>query len=245
MIIFSRYFKQICLLAVLTLGIPTFAIDLGLVGQYSKNSDSLVVNGRNISISSSGIGLEVSDTVFKEYLYLSAGALYGSTGDASATFSGAAVSGPAKLTTTYGVIKAYAFPDNRWTPLAYYSILSSNGGITFSGYRNTTLAVGSANFSYDQQAYGIGLRFLVIPDLSVEFIAGKHHWKLLSDATGTLGTLGVSTNIEATNTDTFNAASLRYKNGNWTYSGEYGAYVLRSDNQVSTSNFKLAVNYRF
>jgi len=79
----------------------------------------------------------------------------------------------------------------------------------------------------------------------VEFITGKHHWKLLSDATGTLGTLGVSTNIEATNTDTFNAASLRYKNGSWTYSGEYGAYVLRSDNQVSTSNFKLAVNYQF
>ena len=97
--IFSGYCKKGSLIASLVFGIPAFAIDFGVAGQYSKNPDSLVVNGRNIAVSSSGIGLQVSDTVLQDYLYFSAGALYGASGDASATFSGASVSGPAKLTT--------------------------------------------------------------------------------------------------------------------------------------------------
>ena len=243
--IFAGSCKKVCLITGLAFGMPAFAIDFGLAGQYSKNSDSLVVNGRNIAVSSSGIGLQVSDTVLQDYLYLSAGALYGASGDASATFSGASVSGPAKLTTVYGVFKAYALPGHWWTPMGYYSILKSTGDISFSGFRSTSLAIGTASFSYDQQAFGIGVRFQLIPDLYLELITGKHDWKLLSNAVGTLGKLNVSTSIEGSNRDNFNMVSLRYKVGDWTYSGEYGAYVLRYDNQVTTNNFKLSLSYRF
>lgn len=243
--IFAGSCKKVCLITGLAFGMPTFAIDFGVAGQYSKNSGGLVVNGRNIAVSSSGIGLQVSDTILKDYLYLSAGALYGTSGDASATFSGVSVSGPAKLSTVYGVIKAYALPDNWWTPMAYYSILNSTGDTSFSGFRNTSPTIGNANFSYDQKALGVGVRFHLIPDLYLELITGKHNWKLLSKAVGTLGTLNVSTNIEGSNRDNFNMASLRYKVGDWTYSGEYGAYVMRYDNQVTTNNLKLSLNYRF
>jgi hypothetical protein len=243
--IFSGHYKKVWLIASLLFGMPAFAIDFGVAGQYSKNSDSLVVNGRNIAVSSSGIGLQVSDTVLKDYLYLSAGALYGASGDASANFSGASVSGPAKLTTVYGVIKAYALPDHWWTLMGYYSILNNTGDTSFSGYRSTSQAIGTASFSYDQQALGVGVRFLLMPDLCLELITGKHDWKLLSNAVGTLGTLNASTSIEGSNRDNFNMASLRYKLGDWTYSGEYGAYVLRYDNQVTTNNFKLSLSYRF
>lgn len=243
--IFSGHCKTAWLIIIFLFNMPAFAIDIGVAGQYSKNSESLILDGRNIGVSSSGVGFEVSDTILGNYLYLSAGALYGASGNVSATFSGASVSGPATLTTTYGVLKAYAFPDSRWTPVAYCSALNSIGDTNFSGFRNSSPAVGTANFSYSQQALGVGVRFHLIPDLYLELISGKHDWKLLSNAVGTLGALNVSTNIGGSNRDTFNLLSLQYKVGDWTYSGEYAAYILKRDNQVIMNSFKFTINYFF
>ena len=245
MIRFFRYLHRLILFLVLFSVLPSAAIEIGIAVEQSQNAGSLLVNGRNVSVNTSGIGLKVSDYVLSDHIYLSAGALFASNGSSSATFSGASVSGPARLNTTFGVIKAYAFPNDRWTPLAYYSISNSNGDIDFNGYRNATQALGTANMSYGQEAWGAGLRFNVIPDWSLELITGMHHWKLLSDAKGTLGSLSVTTNIEASHTDTFNTVSIKYKFGKWMYSGEYGSYVLRSDNKINTNSLKFSADYRF
>ena len=231
------------LLAVLAT--PVSALELGLVAEASKSAENLLVNGRYISINTRGIGLQASERFFSDHLDLSASALFASNGDSAATFSGAAVSGPAKLAMSSATIKAYAFPDNRLTPLAAYNVLKRTGDIDFTGLRNTTLVSGTARVTYDQEAWALGLRFTLNPDISLELMTGKHQWGLLSNANGSLGAFKVATVIQAGNIDTFNTVAIKYKLGGWVYAGEYGSYELSADNKTSTTNLKMSVCYEF
>ena len=163
----------------------------------------------------------------------------------AATFSGATVSGPAKLAMTTATIKAYAFPDSRLTPLASYTILNRTGDIDFTGFRNTTPASGAARITYDQKALALGFRFAFSPEASLEMLTGKHQWGLLSNANGSLGAFKVATVIQAGNIDTFNTLALKYKVGGWVYAGEYGSYELSADNKTLTTNLKMSVCYEF
>ena len=232
-----------CLLVFLVT--PISAFEFGLVAETSKNAESLLVNGRNISINTGGIGLQTSVRFFGDHLDLSASVLFASNGDSAATFSGATVFGPAKLAMSSATIKAYAFPDSRLTPLASYTVLKRTGDIDFTGFRNTAPASGTARITYDQEAWALGFRFAISPDISVDLKRGKHQWGLLSNARGSLGAVKISTAIEAGNLDTFNALSLRYKVGAWLYLGEYGSYELRADNQTTTNNLKISACYMF
>jgi len=224
---------------------PVIALEVGLISDVSKNSDSLLINGRNISINTGGIGFQTAERFFGKHFNLSVSALFATNGDSGATFSGVTVSGPAKLAMTAATIKAYAFPDSRLTPLAAYNVLKRTGDIDFTGLRNTTLISGTARVTYDQEAWGLGLRFTLNPDISLELMTGKHHWSLLSDAKGSLGSIKISTAIQAGNSDTFNALALRYKVGTWIYAGEYGSYELRADNVTTTNSLKMSASYEF
>ena len=224
---------------------PVAALEVGLISDISKNSDSLLINGRNISINTGGIGFQTAESFFAKHFNLSVSALFASNGDSGATFSGVTVSGPAKLAMTAATIKAYAFPDNRLTPLAAYNVLKRTGDIDFTGLRNTTLVSGTARVTYDQEAWALGLRFTLNPDISLELMTGKHQWGLLSNANGSLGAFKVATVIQAGNIDTFNTLALKYKVGGWVYAGEYGSYELSADNKTSTTNLKMSVCYEF
>ena len=231
------------LLAVLAT--PVSALELGLVAEASKNAESLLVNGRYISINTGGVGLQASERFFSDHLELSGSALFAANGDSGATFSGAAVSGPAKLAMSSAKIKAYALPDSRLTPLVSYTVIKRTGDIDFTGFRNTTPASGAARITYDQEVLGLGFSYAFSPDASLEMLTGKHQWGLLSNAKGSLGAFKVATVIQASNTDTFNTLTLKYKIGSWVYVGEYGSYDLNADNKTTTTNLKMSVCYKF
>lgn len=224
---------------------PVAALEVGLISDVAKNSDNLLINGRNISINTGGIGFQTAERFFGKHFNLSVSALFASNGDSGATFSGATVSGPAKLAMTTATIKAYAFPDSRLTPLASYTILNRTGDIDFTGFRNTTPASGAARITYDQKALALGFRFAFSPEASLEMLTGKHQWGLLSNANGSLGAFKVATVIQAGNIDTFNTLALKYKVGGWVYAGEYGSYELSADNKTLTTNLKMSVCYEF
>ena len=232
-----------CLLAFL--GTPVSAFEFGLIAEASKNAESLLVNGRFISINTGGIGLQASERFLSDHFELSTSALFAANGDSGATFSGAAVSGPAKLAMSSAKIKAYALPDSRLTPLVSYTVIKRTGDIDFTGFRNTTPASGAARITYDQEVFGLGFRYAFSPETSLEMLTGKHQWGLLSNAKGSLGAFKVATVIQASNTDTFNTLTLKYKIGSWVYVGEYGSYDLNADNKTTTTNLKMSVCYEF
>jgi hypothetical protein len=239
------FYKLYIYIFALALTTTAGAVELGIISEKASNSTSLLINGRNISINTAGIGVQASERFLGNHLDMSLAALFAAKGESRATFSGTTVYGPANLATASGFIKAYAFPASRFTPFVAYAVSKKYGSIEFSGLRDITPVLGKAHITYDQNALGLGFLVYIVPGFSLEMIMGKHQWKLLSEANGTLGKVKVTTDIEAGRNDRYSTLALKYRLGDFVFSGEYGVYQLQADNKITTNDVKAAVSYCF
>jgi len=221
------------------------AIDLSFVGDSSSTSEKLLINGRYLSVNTGGAGLQLQQSFFDGYLIASATYLLGYAGDASATFSGAYVSGPAKLKTQGAGLRAYLLPTSTATPFLSYTTSRKDGDINFTGLKNTLPINGSSTLLFRNTAMGLGLRYQINPSWQAEILRGRNQWSINSSAKGTVGSLAVSTLIEADNTDPFTSLSMAYSSGQWRYRGEFGVYRLTASNTISQQSLTLSVSYAF
>ena len=67
------------------------AWEFGPLASYAAADKSLSVNGRLVNLKSGGVGLSLAEDFISGHVQVDAAALYGYSGSASATFSGAAV----------------------------------------------------------------------------------------------------------------------------------------------------------
>ena len=247
MSILNRKIKWILLHGAFIIGTApeVLCFEVGLAAEATMPSDSLLVNARYVSVKNGGVGVILSHATANGYLDFSIATLVAKQGDASATFSGASVAGPANLSMNTWSAKAYALPQSNWTPLVAYAEMSRAGNLDFSGSKNSSLVSGTAQINYDHNAWQLGGRVMVNPRWALELGMGQYSWKIKSDAVGYVGKVKTWTTIESSGIDPFQTLSVRFQADRWVYTAEYGLYQMKADNTVNTQTAKATVRYVF
>ena len=176
---------------------------------------------------------------------LSAKLLFGYSGNATASFSGANVTGSAKIVTQQLDAKIVLLPQYKITPLLTVGYLKRDGNTDFSGDRNGSAVLGSAVITYEHASYGAGIRVVPVENLQIDLQGGQYDWRLNSDATGTIGALGATTAIRTNNTDNFYTFGLHYIWGDWHLRGQYLLYKMNSDNAINSRSMTASLSYAF
>jgi hypothetical protein len=246
LILSNRGWRALLLSLLVTLFSPfATCLELGVIAEYTSPSDSLLVNNRYVSLKNGGAGLSLMHTTANGHLDLGVASLYAKQGSASATFSGANVSGPAELSMTNWSIKALAFPKDTFTPFVSYSDMSRAGSLEFTGSKNSSPVWGNAQVSYDHQAWLMGLRIVAQNNLAFEVGVGQYDWKLKSDATGYVGAIKSWTTIQTQGSDPFQMVGVKYQADHWIFAAEYGNYQMKVDNTINNQSVRLTAHYAF
>lgn len=221
------------------------AWELGPAASYSNAGESLNVKGRYVHLKTGGVGLRTSESFFSEHMTVDASALYGYSGSANATFSGADVSGPALLTTYKTNVTLYWSPQTRATPFLRWGQVRQRGDTDFTGSRNGSPVQGRANLAFDSTETAVGLRLMVSNKFAVYGEAGQHDWWLDSDAIGTVGDLRARTKIQANHTDPFFRLGLTMQRAHWRGTISLGSYRMTANNQTNTRSMDASLAYAF
>ena len=221
------------------------AWEFGPLASYAAADKSLSVNGRLVNLKSGGVGLSLAEDFISGHVQVDAAALYGYSGSASATFSGAAVSGPAKLTTTRVGATIYWKPQSRATPFVRVADVRRSGDTVFTGSRNGALVAGAADLKFNQSELSIGLRLNASDTLSFFAESGRNDWRLTSDASGTVGALNARTQIESAHSDPFVRFGANVKWKEWRGLLTFGEFRMTADNQTKTRSVDIALMYAF
>jgi hypothetical protein len=237
--------KGLSVVALIVIPCSALAWEMGPAASYSNVGESLNINGRSVQLKTGGFGLRASESFFGQHIVVDASALYGYTGSASATFSGADVSGPANLTTYKTNVTLYWSPQSRATPFLRLGHVRQRGDSDFNGSRNGSPVQGRANLSFDRDETAIGLRVLVSDNLTVFGETGRHSWRLVSDAVGSVGPLRARTQIQANHTDPLFRIGATYWHAHWRASAAVGQYRMTADNQTTTRSVGATIAYAF
>lgn len=229
------------------LAIPCSALawEFGPVANYADADKSLNVNGRYIHLKTGGLGLHVGGSFFNEHVLVNLSALGGYAGSAQASFSGADVSGPAKLSTYKANLSVQLRPDSWATPFLRWGESRQRGDTDFTGLRNGVPVRGRANLTFDTTETALGLRLRIFESFSVYGETGRQTWRLNSDASGTVGALRARTQIQASNTDPFVRLGLRIHRANWQGAVSVGRYRMTADNEIAILSVDAVVGYSF
>ncbi len=233
------------LLGLFALPSAAIAWEIGPTVSYAAADKSLSVNGRLVNLKSGGIGVRVGESFLRGHVALDASALYGYSGSASATFSGAAVSGPANLTTTQINATIYWRPESSVTPYVRWGDMRRRGDTAFAGTRNGVPVVGRADLEFDQSELSVGLRLQTSGGQSFFAESGQNDWRLNSDANGTLGALNARTQIQASHSDPFTRFGLGVVGKAWRGPLSLGEYRMTADNQTKTRSIDASLMYAF
>lgn len=238
-------FKQSWVASLIALPCAAFAWELGPTASYANAGESLNVNGRFVHLKTGGVGLRAIDSFFSQHVAVDASALYGHTGSANATFSGADVSGPAHLTTYKVNVSLYWSPHAFATPYLRWGQVRQRGDTAFTGLRNGSPVQGRANLAFDSTETAVGLRMMASDAIAVFGEAGQHVWRLSSDATGTVGALRARTQIQAEHTDPFILLGVTLLRANWKGSVSLGQHRMSANNQTTTRSINASLMYAF
>lgn len=237
--------KKSWVAGLLAMPFAAFAWELGPTASYTNAGESLNINGRFVHLKTGGLGLRASESFFGQHVAVDASALYGYTGSANASFSGADVSGPAHLSTYKAGVSLYWDPQARTTPFLRWGQVQQRGDTDFTGSRNGSPVQGRANLSFDSVETAVGLRVMASDAITVFGEVGQHGWRLNSDATGTVGALRARTQIQAEHTDPFFRLGATLLRANWRGSFSLGQYRMSADNQTTTRSIDASVMYAF
>lgn len=240
-----KIIKGISVVALIAIPSAALAWELGPAASYANASESLNISGRSVQLKTGGLGLSARESFFGQHVAVDVSALYGYTGSASATFSGADVRGPANLTTYKTNVTLNWSPKSRATPFLRLGHVRQSGDTDFTGSRNGSPVQGRANLTFDRDETAIGLRVVVSDNLTVFGETGRHSWRLFSDATGTVGSLRARTQIQANHTDPLFRLGATYRHAHWRASASLGEYRMTADNQTTTRSLDATIAYAF
>lgn len=221
------------------------AWELGPAVSYANAGESLNVNGRYVHLKAGGAGLRANESLFSQHATIDASALYGYTGSANATFSGADVSGPAHLATYKANLTLFWSPETKATPYMRLGHVRQRGDTDFTGTRNGSPVRGSAQLELDSTEAAAGIRWAASEAITLIGEIGQHDWRLNSDATGTVGALRARTQIQADHTDPFFRVGVTLLRANWRGTVSLGQYRMTTDNQTQTRSIDASLMYAF
>lgn len=221
------------------------AVEFGPAVNYTKASESLNVNGRFVQLKSGGVGLRASESLFDQHVVVDISGLYGYTGSASATFSGANVSGPADLTTYKANLYLFLSPTSRATPYLRAGYTHQQGDTDFTGSRNGSPVVGKANLELENTEVALGFRMKAIEAVNLFGEIGQNDWRLDSDASGKIGALRARTQIQAQHTDPFFRIGMDVVYANWRGTMSFGEYQMTADNETKSRSIDASLMYVF
>lgn len=221
------------------------AWELGPTASYVNAGERLNINGRFVHLKTGGVGLRASESLFSQNLAVDVSALYGATGSANATFSGADVSGPAHLSSYKANLTLYWSPDSHATPYVRVGHVRQRGDTNFTGSRNGSPVRGSTQLELDSSEAAVGIRWVASDALTLFGEAGQHDWRLNSDAAGTVGALRARTRIQADHKDPFFRVGATLHRANWRGTVSLGQYRMTADNQTQTRSIDASLMYAF
>lgn len=237
--------KRSWVATILVIPCSVFAWEIGPVASYSSVGKSLNVNGQYLHLKTGGVGLRASESFFSQHATADVTALYGHSGSTSATFSGAAVRGPAKLTTTRVGVTIDWNPQSRATPYIHFADIRRTGDTAFTGSRNGAPVAGTADIKFSQSELSIGLRLNASDKLSFFAESGRNDWRLTSDASGTVGALNARTQIESAHSDPFVRFGANVTGNEWRGLLTFGEFRMTADNQTRMMSVEVALMYAF
>lgn len=226
--------------------LDSLAWEIGGGAHYADAAESLIVNARRVQLRTGGVGFKASKALFSNHLEIDGAILHGYTGSASATFSGAAVSGPAQLATYRGNATLSLLPQRSATPYLRLGWSQQAGDTSFTGARGNAPVRGTANLRFDTRELAFGARTtLGVFNASLFGEVGRFSWRLDSDASGVVGALGARTRIQADNTDSFAKIGLSVPVDNWRGALSVSQHRMTADNRIVTRSFDATVVYAF
>ena len=240
-----RIFQRISLACLLAMPCAAFAWEIGPTASYTDANANLHINGRFLHLKTGGTGLRASESFFNQYLVVDVFALYGDAGSANATFSGADVSGPARLSTFKANLTLRWNPQSQVTPYLRVGHVRQRGSTDFTGSRNGSPVQGRAQLELDSTEASLGLRWVASEAVTLFGEAGQHDWRLNSDATGTIGALRARTQIQADHTDPFFRMGVTVLSSNWRGTVSLSRYRMTADNQTLTRSIDASLLYAF